>query len=645
MSLRFVHFALLFTVLGLVACGSDGRGRGRGRPGDDAGLGSDGQVVGEDGQVGGDDGATPRGGELRLAPADEERVLGTEESVTIEYQAFLVHEDGSEREVTADTDFWLAHPSLGSFSGSTFTSTPNRGGITRVFGAYDRARGDTSLTISVERVVLGEGAPADAEAQFEEAEADGTLAPELIYPNDDALVPPNLNLLEFHFRPSGTDLYEMVFDSPAIDLRVYFRCPEEVSGGCIYTPSAEVWETVALGARGQATTYTLRALDTSSGRFGAVAERRLRFARDNITGGVYYWNAGAGSIRRYDFGLRGQSAENFLDARSAGASQCVGCHSVSRDGSKIAVGMDIPGPATLKVFDVATRDAAFTSGGGAFPGSGDGGANFFSFSPDASRIAVSKGTGISVLDASDGSMVDGLADEGNMPDWSPDGSRIVFARSSMSPCFGGFCAPEPGVTSARIDTLEFDGSMWSMGSTLVERDGDNNFYPTFSPDGEWVLYNRSPSDMTSFPDNSEMSAPDLDFELWVVPASGGTPIRLDTADAEGDSWPKWDPTEYEYDGHPLFWFTFTSRRPYGLRIPEGGRPQLWMSAFDPTAASSGSDPSQPAFWLPFQELDSGNHIGQWVTTIERQPCTVDGECGEGEFCTEGVCTPRDINPI
>lgn len=40
-----------------------------------------------------------------------------------------------------------------------------------------------------------------------------------------------------------------------------------------------------------------------------------------------------------------------------------------------------------------------------------------------------------------------------------------------------------------------------------------------------------------------------------------------------------------------------------------------MVGVDPARAAAGNDPSFVAFWLPFQDLASGNHIAQWVEEI------------------------------
>ena len=43
--------------------------------------------------------------------------------------------------------------------------------------------------------------------------------------------------------------------------------------------------------------------------------------------------------------------------------------------------------------------------------------------------------------------------------------------------------------------------------------------------------------------------------------------------------------------------------------------QIWMTPFFPDRAARGSDPSTQAFRLPFQNLDSSNHIAQWTERV------------------------------
>jgi WD40-like Beta Propeller Repeat len=317
-----------------------------------------------------------------------------------------------------------------------------------------------------------------------------------------------------------------------------------------------------------------------------------------------------------------------MDAPRAGATQCVGCHVLSRDGHRIAVGMDIPAPSPYKVFDVATRSMIYQQGT-----QFGGGSNFFSFSPDAMQVLTSSGANISWRDAQTGTaLMDPLVPLGAMPDWSPDGTRMVYAKPQSSPpCPTPMFCGQPGVDAAGLEVMPFNGTTWGASAPLVPYSGQNNYYPTFSPDGGWVLFNRSPSNHNSY------DAPDA--QVWVVGQAGGAPVQLAKASTGGDSWPKWAPIVQMWQGRPILWFTFSSRRAYGLRIANGAHAQVWMAAFDP---SQSADPSLPAFWLPFQEDTSGNHIAQWVLNVDRMGCTIDSQCATNEFCVGGHCLPRPM---
>jgi hypothetical protein len=58
-----------------------------------------------------------------------------------------------------------------------------------------------------------------------------------------------------------------------------------------------------------------------------------------------------------------------------------------------------------------------------------------------------------------------------------------------------------------------------------------------------------------------------------------------------------------------------------------------MVAIDPAKVAAGQDPSYPAFALPFQDLDTSNHIAQWTQTL------VDGVCP----ALGNVCDPQINN--
>lgn len=585
---------------------------GTGGGGGGAGGGSTGTAVGMVTALA----VSPQGAVLEVSP-------GAAQPVTQAFTATVTHADKTTTDVSASAVFTVDDATLGGFTGATFTAKGAAGTAT-VTATADGLSASATLTLKALTSIVTTGAPADAPGKFGGA-VDPSKTPAMLYPADGVLVPPNMNVLEFQFQPGpGNNLFELTFSAPTLDVKVYLVCAA-VGAGCAYTPDAATWKLVSDAARGKdPVTYTLRGTDVNDPKMvGVSTTRTISFAQEDLVGGLYYWNAGAGSTMRYEFGKSGQTAELYMNAATAGAGVCVGCHVLSRDGTRIAEGLDIPGPAGYKVFDVATKTTLFSEAG-LFSGTG---ANFFSFSPDNTQLLASSGTSIALRDAATGKAItDPLVANGAMPDWSPDGKRMIYAKGTAVPAQGA-----TGVDHASIESMTLNGATWSAGPTLVPYAGQNNYYPSFSPDGAWVVFNRSPSNLNSYDAK--------DAEVWVVAAAGGTPVKLATASTGGDSWAKWTPSVQMNRGGPLLWLTFSSRRAYGLRLPPGQTAQIWMVAFDPTRAAMGMDPSSPPFWLPFQDLASGNHIAQWVVKVERKPCAMTADCNPGEQCLGGTCEP------
>jgi WD40-like Beta Propeller Repeat len=483
--------------------------------------------------------------------------------------------------------------------------------------------------------VIGSGADASAPGKFGGAD-DPSAKPTFVYPESGILVPPNMNSLEFHFIPgAGQTLFRFTFTSPTLQYVEYVGCTP-LASGCVYKPDPQFWSKLANAARGMPpVSYSVSGVDGASpGAIGTSATQTIAFTNEDIVGGLYYWNT-AGVIQRYDFGKPNLPAELFMTPAMDGALTCVGCHALSRDGTKMLVGADIPAPAPYKIYDVATR-TVLQAGGKNLTGN----SNFSAFSPDGTQLLFSSGSKIGWRDLTTGQIVNPtLIPVGAMPDWSPDGSMMVYAKPANA-----MNLPTPGITSASIELLHYDATnkVWGNPKTLVPFQGANNYYPAFSPAGNWIVFNRSPANNNSYANGSvdPQNNPNPDGQLWAVPAAGGAPIQL--AQATGthpSSWPKWAPDVATYYGGKVMWLTYSSSRPYGLRLANGQRTQLWMTAFDPDKAAHGKDPSFPSFWLPFQAISGGNEIAQWVTQVQRKPCTTASDCGPSEDCENGLCYP------
>ena len=473
-------------------------------------------------------------------------------------------------------------------------------------------------------------APADSPSRFGGAE-DPARAPTLVYPGDGVILPPNLTGFEVHFRPgTGNTLFEVALLGDRGTVRVYTPCTA-VGGGCVLAFDERAYGEIARAAQPSGRlTLTVRGTAAAGGAYGRSASRVLNVTNTDVRGGLYYWNA-AGSILRFEFGRAGARPEVYLRGDPI---NCLGCHVLSRDGGRAMVGRFIPGPAIARVFDVPTRGGI----------SAEFGANFGSFSPDNARLLVSDGSRMTLLNGATFAAVSGLPADvrGSMPDWSRNGHQVVFARQRNGIALFG----QPG-HNAPGDLLltQWAGASFGAPTPLVTAaSNENNYYPSFAPDDRWVVFNRS----------AGSSYDAIDAHLWAVRADApGTPVRLAAADEAGDlcnSWPKFSPFLQIFQGEPLLWVTFSSKRDYGLRLQQQTREpamrnaQLWMAAFRPNRAG---DPSATAFWLPFQDLASGNHIGQWAQEVRRMGCTTDRDCALQERCApvgltaaQYGCVPR-----
>lgn len=98
------------------------------------------------------------------------------------------------------------------------------------------------------------------------------------------------------------------------------------------------------------------------------------------------------------------------------------------------------------------------------------------------------------------------------PDFSPDGSQVVFAQRSSNQ------QDLERWMELRICDLN-TGEM----TELVEGEaGDAAFFPRWSPDGEWIAFVRRLEGGT---------------DIWVVPAEGGDPVQLtEMADVTAPEW-------------------------------------------------------------------------------------------------------------
>jgi hypothetical protein len=219
------------------------------------------------------------------------------------------------------------------------------------------------------------------------------------------------------------------------------------------------------------------------------------------------------------------------------------------------------------------------------------------------------------------------------PSFSSDGKKIVYA-------VGGELKTSLSMLRSSIYTMTIDTTKspptFGPETALVTAgiaDYENDYHPSFSPDDKWVLFTRSTCVGGDHPDSPVATVNECDTyndptaRTFVVDATGGVPIELAIANGAGrntTSWPKWSPFKTKAKDGDVYWVTVASNRDYGFRDvhmhdaagnPTTGVTQLWLVAFDPAKALAHKDPSYAPVWLPFQDVTSSNHSGQWTTKI------------------------------
>ncbi|MFT3840676.1 MAG: hypothetical protein QM723_27045 [Myxococcaceae bacterium] len=616
-------------LLGACKCGDGGGGSGGGS--------------GAGGGSGNTGGGSPQGlVSLTVAPANATLTVHGSTAATQPYTAKGHFMDGHDADVTASTTFTLADPTLGTFHAANFTSSVSRGGTTQVRGTSGSVSGSTNVTVVLQQVVKDPGSPnlpMDPGSKF--GGPTTGAAPDLVYPSDGTLFPPNLGRLEVHFMPgAGNTLFELHFQNTVTDVVVYLQCTNMLAGGCIYTPDATVWSYVAETNRGGAAVQlTVRGTDANGTAVGTSTPINLLFSQDDINGGLYYWTTSSGTaIMRYDFASTTQTAATqFIGTQFTGGT-CVGCHALSPDGTKLVAEAGGQNDGRVLLMDVG-HSMPLT----AFPAAGK--SIFESWAPDGSKyVGVYGDNGATnwnllLFDGNTGAPLSPADIPGtgtqqhpaDHPSWSSDGLKIVFTHvgspQTMQRPFNG---------SIQMVTTS-DGTTWSTPVELAAAvAGKNRYYPAFAPDDSFVLFDESTCNNPGTNDKSCDADTDNSALLMAVKTAAGSPVvPLAKANAPGkmdngntnvtDSFPKWSPFVFQRSaelGSRLMWVTFSSTRRYGLRAPvvtngdeSANGTLLWMAAIDPDKIASGADPSFPAFCLPFQDLTTSNHIAQWTKVV------------------------------
>jgi len=206
------------------------------------------------------------------------------------------------------------------------------------------------------------------------------------------------------------------------------------------------------------------------------------------------------------------------------------------------------------------------------------------------------------------------------PNWSHDGATIVYTSAGKSQ--DGRIADN---VETDIKTVPYNDRKGGDTKPLAgaATPGISEYYPSFSADDQIVAYNRAAST-----NGKIYYRPDA--EIYVIPSSGGDPIRLSANDPPActgqtspgiiNSWAKWSPTVLPGvpNGKRYYWLIFSSARDYpgAFVVPpnqyspsDTRASQLYMAAIVKDA--QGNIETFPAVYIWNQDPKTSNLTPAW----------------------------------
>jgi hypothetical protein len=536
----------------------------------------------------------------------------------IDFVGYAVKEGGEQVQLGNGDGAWTfdrldiaaLNPNIGGL-----TATGLLGGVGSMSFQYEGLEASTSVTVKLKYVV--EPTPIDpvTKANLDSAiTPDPTLA--LLYPYDQTVFPRGLIGPTVQWSGGNDpDIYNLHVESSTFELDYYGTVPNP-SRWDFPVLTDDLWLKLTDSVEGQVS-MQIKRFDGATAYASSI--QYWTIAPANLAGTIYYWAVNQGDVLRIQPGA--SAPETFLQ-KPPGAT-CLACHSVSRDGSTI-VATQHGGYSPWATFN-ADGTNIFAS---------DSASGFQAISPDGQWILWGQSGGLTSLNLSPKTSIDVLAQllepagYPSHPAWSPDGTKIAYGLRTDGNWLD-FNNSTLWIVDVDVAIPAFFNQHQIVGNDVNR---PTVTYPTFSPDSQWIAFNRSTQARTR----------GAASELWMVKSDGSQPTRLDRADGVGHIVTEQTSLAYEPTFMPVasggyFWIVFVSERQYGNILtnqdPATRTKQLWVTAIDPNPGP-GVDPSHPGFWLPGQELNNNNMRGNAALNECKE---IGDTCEAGYDCCSGFC--------
>jgi hypothetical protein len=222
-----------------------------------------------------------------------------------------------------------------------------------------------------------------------------------------------------------------------------------------------------------------------------------------------------------------------------------------------------------------------------------------------------------------------------MPMFSPDGKKLAFNYHEVS-------------NGHTLAVMDFDANTNTFSNLKEVYTDATRFpgWPMFTPDSKSLVFVLGNVDdyVSAHPARLWVANSDL-YIVNIATRAFTTLARANGFNGPNSYLPypardehfEFFPTVSPVAAGGYFWLFFTSRRNYGNTIvgnvEEPSSKKIWVSALK-IGSAPGTDASYPAFYLPGQEVESGN-IRAFATL---EPCKADNEtCSAGIDCCCGAC--------
>jgi len=525
--------------------------------------------------------------------------------------------DGDELEVQG-TWFFNRPDVATNDNGGDMTATGLLGGKGLLSAQYENLTASADVTVKM--VITDDTLMLDPAIKqlFDNASVDDA-ALSLLYPYDQTVFPRGLlgPLVQWN-GGAANDIYKLHAISETFEFTSWTNVPPP-SRYPFATAPIDVWKMLTDSTDGDVD-FTVQRYDGATAYLGKTQTWKISPA--NLAGTIYYWEINQGNVVRIKPGA--SAPEQFIQ-KPPGVT-CVACHSVSANGSTLVAGFH-GGYSPWGTFNTVDGSSIYAT---------DTGSGFEAISPTGSHILYGQSGGTNTLTLSTSTNLASIAALTTPvgfpahPTWSNDGAKVAYGVRTNGNWLD--------FTNAGLYVADVDTGAPSIGSQveIVPASADPakpvNTYPSFSPDSQWIAFQRS---------NTARTRAALG-EVWLASSDGAVTMPLTKMNGTGilpgvEGQATYQPTFLPVAVGGYFWIVAESERTYGNTLtdtnPNTRRKQLWVAAIsaDP---QQGVDPSNPGFWLTGQELTNQNMRGAWAL----DPCKdVGEECTAGYECCEGFC--------